>query len=107
MKQDIQSAVLSEQETIWNRVVILKQGDSFGELALMDTKKGRRFARITSLERTQLGVISAENYHRCLARLEQRKRNQIENFFKDMPYFKSLDEEAMDNILTSMQTMKL
>jgi hypothetical protein len=37
---------LTEVEVIWKRVVILNQGDSFGELALIDSRSGKRAARI-------------------------------------------------------------
>lgn len=42
----ISSVVLTEFETIWKTVAQLKQGQSFGELALMDQKNGLRAARI-------------------------------------------------------------
>ena len=42
----IAEAQLTEVEVIWKRVVILNQGDSFGELALIDSRSGKRAARI-------------------------------------------------------------
>ena len=42
----ISDVQLTEVEVIWKRVVILNQGDSFGELALIDSRSGKRAARI-------------------------------------------------------------
>lgn len=41
---------LSETQTNFKRVVVLHAGDSFGELALIDSRKGVRAATITCLE---------------------------------------------------------
>ena len=45
-------------------MAILNQGQSFGELALIDSRKGKRAARIVSIKKTSLGVIKAEDYHK-------------------------------------------
>ena len=42
----ISDVQLTEVEVIWKRVVILNQGDSFGELALIDSRSGKRAARM-------------------------------------------------------------
>lgn len=49
---------LTETQYTFKRVAVLKAGDSFGELALIDSKSGQRAARIVSLENEcQMAVI--------------------------------------------------
>ncbi len=45
-------------------MAILNEGESFGELALIDSRHGKRAARIVSTKKTSLGVIKAEDYHK-------------------------------------------
>jgi hypothetical protein len=45
-------------------VAILNEGESFGELALIGSMKGKRAARKVSIKKTSLGVIRAEDYHK-------------------------------------------
>jgi hypothetical protein len=42
------------------------------------------------LEETSLAYISAEEYNKSISKIEKKKREKIEEFFEDMPYFKSL-----------------
>jgi len=46
----IGSIKLSNYEMIYKRVAVLREGDSFGELALIDSKKGTRAARIVAID---------------------------------------------------------
>lgn len=62
LKSSIANAQLLEIETVWKRVVVLNQGDSFGELALIDSKSGKRAARIVCTTDCSMGVISADDY---------------------------------------------
>jgi hypothetical protein len=55
---------LNDHEYIFKRVAILNEGESFGELALIDSRHGKRAARIVSTKKTSLGVIKAEDYHK-------------------------------------------
>ena len=66
------------------------QGDSFGELALMIDSKGLRQARIQCCEDCYLGVINAVDYNKGLRKIEQRKRDNLLEFLRDIPYFKYL-----------------
>jgi CRP-like cAMP-binding protein len=68
----------------------LNAGDSFGELALIDSRQGRRAARIVCTQDCAMGVISAEDYHQTLSKIENKKREAIIEFMRGMPYFKSL-----------------
>ena len=100
------SIVLTELETIWKRVATLKAGDSFGELALIDSKKGVRAARIVCAEETAMGVIVADDYNRCLTKIEKKKRDNRIDFLLSMPYFKSMTRPNIVKLLNSMNSIK-
>lgn len=102
----LSSIVLTELETIWKRVATLKAGDSFGELALIDSKKGVRAARIVCTEETAMGVIVADDYNRCLAKIEKKKRDKDIDFLLSMPYFKSMTRPNIVKLLNSMNNIK-
>jgi hypothetical protein len=65
---------LTDVEISWNRVAHLKEGMSFGELALID-KKGLRAARITCTTKCQMGILTRDDYDKCLAKIERRQRD--------------------------------
>ena len=46
VQREIDAIQIVEVETIYKRVAHLYEGDSFGELALIDSRKGVRAARI-------------------------------------------------------------
>ena len=102
----LSSIVLTELETIWKRVATLKAGDSFGELALIDSKKGVRAARIVCTDETAMGVIVADDYNRCLAKIEKKKRDNTIDFLLSMPYFKSMTRPNIVKLLNSMNNIK-
>jgi hypothetical protein len=75
-EQCIAELCLSEVEIVWNRVAVLKQGMSFGELALID-RKGLRAARIVCTTKCQMGIISKDDYDKCLAKIDKRQRDHL------------------------------
>jgi len=77
---------LSETEITWNRVASLKEGMSFGELALID-KKGLRAARIVCTTQCQMGILTRADYDKSLAKIEKRGRDQMLDFLYSMPQF--------------------
>lgn len=81
--------VLTDIEIKWNRVAVLKEGSSFGELALID-KKGLRAARIVCTTRCSMGIISRDDYDKCLAKIDKKHRSKMVNFLEQMPQFKSV-----------------
>lgn len=89
-KNKMSAINLSEMETNFKRVVILHSGDSFGELALIDSKKGVRAASIVCIEETTMAVINSEDYNRSLAKIEKKKRTMLQEFLCQMPYFKAM-----------------
>jgi len=61
---------LSDKEILQLRVNKLRQGASFGELALI-SKFGKRTASIKAETETFLGVISQEDYNKCFTKKER------------------------------------
>lgn len=76
----LSEVVLTEFETKWMRVATLHQGKGFGELALMSEKNGLRAARIVSIEKSSMGVITRDDYNKCLLKIEKKKRDQLFDF---------------------------
>lgn len=46
-------------------------------------------------------MISAEDYMKCLSKIEQRKRDNIVFFLKDIPFFKHLQKVQLSKIINS------
>ena len=96
---------ISEYKTTFRRVVTLKAGDSFGELALIDSRKGQRAATITCLENCTMAVINAEDYQRMLAKIEKKKRNNLVEFICSMPYFKAMHRIQINKLINSFSSI--
>lgn len=60
---------MTHYDTIYKKVATLEAGKGFGELALVN-KRGLRQATIQAEEYSYLGVISKEDFDRCLAKIE-------------------------------------
>ena len=97
---------LTEIEVIWKRVVILNQGDSFGELALIDSRSGKRAARIVCTQDCYMGVIAAQDYHKTLSKIENKKRDKMIEFIRQMPYFRSLTSLKIKGLINSLQKVE-
>ena len=86
--------------------MILNQGDSFGELALIDSRSGKRAARIVCTQECSMGVIAAEDYHQTLSKIENKKRDQMLEFIKGMPYFRSMNTLKVKSLINSLQKVE-
>ena len=87
IQKKIDGINLEDVDTFYKSVAKIGAGASFGELAIIDTKNRKRNARIVAFEDTYLGVINYENYHRCLAKIEKQKRDQMLSILDRMPFF--------------------
>ena len=63
-------------------MAFLNVGEGFGELALIDSRKGKRAARIICTQKSALAAINAHDYHMQFAKIEKKKRMKIIEFFK-------------------------
>ena len=104
-KNKMSEISLSETETDFKRVVVLHPGDSFGELALIDSRKGVRAATITCVEECTMAVINSEDYHRSLAKIEKKKRNMLIEFLCQMPYFKAMHRIQINKLINSFSNL--
>ena len=73
------------QQLLWFvEVVRLREGGSFGELALIKDKP--RAATINCLSACQFLAIKREDYQRVLQRSEQKALLEKINFFSHLPF---------------------
>ena len=101
LKEQVKGISLAQTETKFKRVLTLKAGDSFGELALIDSRKGVRAATITCLEESTMAVINAEDYDSSLAKIEKKKRLMLTEFICSMPYFKGMHRIQINKLINS------
>ena len=63
---------------------MLKSGDSFGELALINHEP--RAATIKCISSCYLAVLSKEDYAKVLRKSQLREQNQTMDFLKGIPF---------------------
>jgi CRP-like cAMP-binding protein len=71
----------------------LKDGDSFGQLALISNKP--RNASIITIENTHFAVINKKDYMRVLAMIHVRKINEKIAFLWSIPIFSKLTKTSL------------
>ena len=96
---------LAPSETIFKTVGVLTQGQSFGELALIN-KDGKRNARITCDSETFLGVICKYDYDSCLEKIEIEHQTKLIEFIKSIPYFSNMSKGGILKIVKSLNNIK-
>ncbi|CAG9321785.1 unnamed protein product [Blepharisma stoltei] len=69
----------------YQEVLVLKDGASFGELALLEKKP--RAASIQCKEASHFAVLDKINYQRILSKLMNEKKQEIVNYLKTLPIF--------------------
>ena len=53
-----------------------------------------------------MAVIQAEDYHKCLAKIEKKKRDKLVEFMQSMPYFKSFTKLSISRLVNSFNLTK-
>lgn len=96
-------------------VKILKSGESFGELALLNGKNKKRNATIISKEDSHFGVLDRKNFLRILSKntifplkysikcneIEEKEENKLirnVNFLQNFPFFQKIPIEIVKSI---------
>ena len=74
----------------------LKDGSSFGELALIDNKP--RMATIRCLRNTNFMVLSKNDYNSVLGVIERRDYQEKINFLKNIPILKVLTRTTLGKL---------
>ena len=77
-------------------IVKLSDGDSFGELALINNAP--RAATIICDAECYFAIMDRTDYNKTLNKIEVRNINKIIDFFKNLPYFSSYGRSALDKI---------
>lgn len=83
------------------KVGSLKQGDTFGELALI-SQRGVRNATIIAEGPSSFGVLSESVYNSCLKQLEEEKIERLIEFIQSIPCFAQLTRGAVFKIVKSL-----
>lgn len=78
--------------------VALKQGDSFGELALLHDSA--RTATVKSLESTGLWFIQREDFRALIKSISSHFSLENEKFLESLEFFKGLSHEAKDKFVS-------
>jgi len=80
LEDAVQSINLKPKDQKFKEVATRGLGDSFGELALLSKQAskhqvGVRAARVVAAgDHVHLGVLSEEDYNRCLAKIEKHRQ---------------------------------
>ena len=53
-----------------------------------------------------MGVISADDFHRTLAKIETRKQEAMREFIKHMPYFQALNDQKLKSLIYSLNRIE-
>ncbi|CDW81356.1 cyclic nucleotide-binding domain containing protein [Stylonychia lemnae] len=83
-------------QTVLLEVAQLKQGQSFGELALISNKP--RAATIKCITDTHFLVLFKKDYEQILGRHEEANMNKIVLFLKSLPQFNSWMKNALSKL---------
>lgn len=80
----------------------MNEGETFGELALISVD-GVRAARITTAGKdlTKFGVLSHDDYNKCLRKIDKQRQLEQQEFIKNIPYFKSLTRASLVKLVRS------
>lgn len=83
----VQIPILNPETQVpeFQEVLILRDGSSFGELALLEKKP--RAATIKCKEDSHFAVLDKSSYQRILSKLMNEKKQEIVNFLKKLPLF--------------------
>lgn len=79
-------------------MAILKEGQSFGDQALLKREK-LRAARIVTDSYCNFGVLWAEDYMKCMMDSEKKNKDKLIEFIKEMQYFKPMSKGAISKIV--------
>ncbi|CAG9334175.1 unnamed protein product [Blepharisma stoltei] len=84
------------QEIQLQEVLILRDGASFGELALLEKKP--RAASIQCKEPSHFAVLDKPNYQRILSKLMNDKKQDIVNYLQNLPIFQKWTKGSLTKL---------
>ena len=83
----------------------LKEGNSFGELALIE-HDGKRHATIITENATNLIVLKRHDFNLCLKKLEQKSQDQMVEFVSQVPALSCLSRGVILKIVKSLNKLE-
>ena len=85
-------------------VLTLKEGHSFGELALINNKP--RAATITTTANCMFAVLGRNEYQKILQKIENKQIEQRIMFFKQMPPLQHWTKKQIQRLMQVAQLLK-
>ena len=98
-----QIAIL-ENESDFVELIQLSDGDSFGELALINNSP--RMATIVWLTDWIFATMDKSDYSKTLSRIESKNINKVIDFFKNLPYFSNFSRTAITKMRLNFKKLK-
>jgi len=89
---------------LMNVIAVLKQGDSFGELALMYNKA--RFATVETYTDTHFVVLSKEDYQRVIQEADEKKMSEEIKFMRQFSILGQMTKISLHKLYFSMKIMR-
>lgn len=87
-----------------NRVNLIKEGDSFGELALIhDTP---RSATVRTIMNTALWVLDRKTFRSTLEELNAQNYKENRSFIDSVPIFQILSESQKESLVSTLTSLK-
>ena len=93
-----------ENESDFVELIKLQDGDSFGELALINNSP--RMATIVWVTSWIFATMDKNDYNKTLSRIESRNINKVIDFFKNLPYFSNFSRTALTKMRFNFKKVK-
>lgn len=92
----------SMEETFKNKKVIYREGDTFGELALLEKRK--REGTVISRDDVILYSLKGQLFRNIVQKINNEEQKERLEFLSVVPIFKSINKNQLNNIVLNMFT---
>ncbi|TPX76497.1 hypothetical protein CcCBS67573_g02219 [Chytriomyces confervae] len=89
------------------RVRVLRSGDSFGEIALLDAKQTRRTATVTAITDVDLLWFDRDDYDQILKGAIVKEMEERENYISKTPFFAAMGPEAVKALASTAEMLEV
>ena len=98
----VKEGTLEETFNNNNQVKIFKEGDTFGELALLEKRK--REGRIISKDNAILYSLKGQLFRNIVEKINKEEQKERLQFLSIVPIFQSINRNQLNNIVLNMYT---
>ena len=92
----------SMEETFKNKKIIYREGDTFGELALLEKRK--REGTVISRDDVILYSLKGQLFRNIVQKINNEEQKERLEFLSVVPIFKSINKNQLNNIVLNMFT---